>query len=85
MKEDQDSNPMPERQPNWKFWISKRVKDLRGDMPLGMLSIMSGLSEEHLHRIEASEITPSKTSLRKIATALNISENAFEQPIDKMD
>lgn len=66
----------------WKMWISKRIKETREkkECCIGMLSVLSSLSEEYLHKIETAEISPSDTAIVKISRALGVPRETFNPP-----
>ncbi|MEI7862799.1 MAG: helix-turn-helix transcriptional regulator [Planctomycetota bacterium] len=67
----------------YKIWVevvSKRVSDSRKKAKLtqDQLAAKTGLPQSHISRIEGAKLSPSNTTLAKIAVALNL-------PIDHFD
>lgn len=69
---------------SWKIWIARKIKAVREEKEycIGMLSVLSSLSEEHIHRIENAEISPSDAALTKISMALSVPREIFDPPKD---
>lgn len=76
------SNPPSDKFLAWKMWISKKLADVmeERDCCVGMLSILSSLPEEYIHKVKNAEISPSNHALVKISIALSIPRETFNPP-----
>jgi len=68
----------------WKLWVAKQIRSLREEKGccISMLSLLSSLPEEYLHRVETAEIGPSNSALTKISIALGVPRSTFDVPQD---
>ena len=68
----------------WKLWIADKIRTIREEKGccISMLSLLSSLEEEYLHRVETAEIGPSSAALTKISMALGVPRSTFDTPQD---
>ncbi len=76
------SNPPSDKFLAWKMWVSRKLIDVmeENDCSIGMLSLLSSLPEEYIHKLRNAEISPSDIALVKISMALSIPRKTFSPP-----
>lgn len=76
-----------DRQSRIRLWLAQTLRKTReeNDVDIGLLSILAGVQEEHLHEIENGSVKPSEQTLKKIAVGLNVPLWKFDPPKDVMD
>lgn len=65
-----------------KIWYSHQIKKVAEskNVSCSELSILSGLSEDFMDRLYHAEVVPSKSTLQRIAIALEVPIDTLELP-----
>lgn len=68
---------------NWSAFVASRVKSLRrkAKMTQERLSVLTGLQQAHISRIERGEISPTRKTVEKLAEAFGVSISEFDPSI----
>jgi len=76
----EDTSSTSERWQKWVDWVSKRIKDARTEANLTQKDVAekSGLPQSHVSRIENAKHSPSRTTIEKIAKALDKPVSYFD-------
>lgn len=77
---DLDSDDPPDDLAKWKDFVSARVRESRDEAKLTQeqLAERTGLPQSHISRIENAKLSPSFTTLQKIADALKLPLSKFD-------
>ena len=76
----EDENEPPDELRKWLDYVSGQIRTRRKEANLTQeqLAEKSGLPQSHISRIENGKHSPSRTTLEKIAAALNLSVSDFD-------